>query len=165
MVSLIGHIDVAIGIHGDAVDLIEEDLTILEIAGFVGSAGEEPELVGFVNGGLQDEDEIAGVVRVVLRGPGKNPPEGGIRPSVWAKESPVEARGGQRAGRTGRADEAGEINVRSLEIEILGRKCRKSDLRTERGNEGVEHHIDFLGGRDAVKREKERRSVAIADRA
>jgi hypothetical protein len=52
MISLVGDIDVAVGIHSDAVDVIEEDLAIFEVAGFIGCAGEEPELVGFVNGRL-----------------------------------------------------------------------------------------------------------------
>ena len=97
VVALVGDIDVAIGIHCDAVDILEEDFTVFEIAGFVRGAGEEPELVGFVNGGLEEEEEIPCVVHEVLRAFGENSAECGIRPSARPEEAAVEASGGEVA--------------------------------------------------------------------
>ena len=101
MVALVGDIDVAVGIHGDAVDFIEEDFAVFEKTRFLGCACEEPELVGLVNGWLEDEEEVAQIVRVILGGARKNPAECGVRPSAGTEEASVEASGGESAETAG----------------------------------------------------------------
>ena len=114
MVAFIGDIDVAIGIHGNAVDIAKSHFPFFEVAGLIRSACEEPELIGFIDGGLEKEEEIACIVHVILRGFGENSAECGIRPSAGAEEAPVEASGGEGAQSAGRCDQRGEVDFVAL---------------------------------------------------